>query len=113
MFLFQIFTQVTPPANLPISTNPTQDIVMFLNLILKVVFVIAGIWSLWNFISAGFKMISSGGDAKVLGTVQNQFIWTIIGIAVMISSVIVAGIIGIVAFGKWDAIINPNFTTTP
>src|SRR3989344_4578420 len=112
MFLFQIFSQVTPPEGIPVSNTPTADVVMLLNFILRIVFFVAGLWALYNFISVGFKMIGSSGDAKVLAVVQNQFIWTIVGIAVMISAIVVAGIIGIVAFnGDWDAIINPDFST--
>lgn len=112
MFVFQIISKVTPPANnIPITGNPTADVVMILNFVLRIIFFAAGIWSLWNFISAGFRLISSGGDAKILGTVQNQFIWTFLGILVMVAAIIVAGIIGIVVYGKWDAIINPQFVT--
>ena len=114
MFLFQIFSQVTPPDNgIPLSDDPTANVVMLLNFILRVIFFVAGLWALYNFISAGFRMIGSSGDPKVLAVVQNQFIWTVVGIAVMISAIIVAGIIGITVFGEWDAIINPDFSGTP
>ena len=111
MFLFQIFSQVTPPdGGIPVSANPTDNVVMLLNFILRIIFFAAGLLALWNFISAGFKMIGSSGDPKVLAVVQNQFIWTFIGVAVMISAIIVAGIIGMTVYGDWQAIINPDFT---
>jgi hypothetical protein len=112
MFLFQLFSEITPPDTvIPIADNPTDNVVMLLNFILRIIFFIAGLLALWNFISAGFKLIGSSGDPKALEAAQGKFVWTFIGIAVMVFSIVVAGIIGITVYGEWDAIINPQFVT--
>lgn len=110
--IFQLFSEITPPNTVvPITDNPTDNVVMLLNFILRIIFFVAGLLALWNFITAGFKLIGSGGDPKALEAVRGKFLWTFIGIAVMVFSIVVAGIIGLTVYGDATAIINPQFST--
>jgi hypothetical protein len=112
---FQLFSSITPPypSTFQVPPDPTDAVVSLLNFILKIVFFAAGLYALWNVISAGYTMIGSGGDEKALESAKGKFIWTFIGLLVMIGAVVIAGIIGMIVYGDPTAIINPKFTNTP
>lgn len=111
---FQLFSSITPPSNtIPNPSDPQEGVIMLLNFGLKIIFILAGLLALINVIQAGFIFMGSSGDSKELSRGRDKFIWTFIGVLVMASAVVVAGLIGILVYGKWDAIITPDFTPAP
>lgn len=110
--IFQLFGQITPPESpISISPDPAGNVITLINFGLRIVFFLAGLVALWNFVSAGFQLIGSSGDPKALDAVRGKFIWTAFGLFVMVIAIVVAGIIGIMVYDDWDAIINPTFVT--
>ena len=85
-------------------------LVAVFNLLLSVVIVIGGLYALWQFMMAGYAFISSSGDPQKLADARAKIIWTIVGLLIMASALVLAGVIGLLFFGSWDAIINPTFT---
>jgi hypothetical protein len=113
MFMLQLFNQITPPGDVNIPENPQDGVIMLLNFILRLVFVIAGLYALFNFVQAGFAFLGSGGDSKQIEAGRDKIMWTIVGILLMASAVAIAGLIGIIVYKDWNAIITPDFTRTP
>lgn len=66
------------------NTYPTFS--TFLNLLVPVAFVIAGIILLFLLIGGGFAIISSGGNAKSVESGKNQIMGAIIGFLVIFAS---------------------------
>lgn len=90
------------------STGQLTGIMMLLNSILKLAFVVAGIWAFLNFIIAGYGFLSAGGDAKAVGKAWDRIWQSFVGLLVIVSSFLLAAIAGMLLFGDATAILNPT-----
>lgn len=104
---------IHPPAFIPpISINPATgevpELVNFLNIILKLIFVVAGLFAFLNLILAGFAFISAGGDPKNVTKAWDKIWQTFVGLLIIVSSFLIAAIIGILFFGDATALIAPK-----
>ena len=111
--MLQFFESIVPPSPIQSLTpdNAGGGLVNVINIGLKFVFIAAGLYAFWNFITAGYMLIGSGGDAKKLSQVRDKYLWTLLGLVVMASAIVVAGLIGIFVFEDWKAVIEPSFIT--
>lgn len=103
--------KIIPPNTTPgidPSTGKLIGIVSFLNTILKLVFIAAGIWAFFNFIIAGFVFMSAGGDAKKVASAWDRIWQSLLGLVIIVSSFLVAAIVGLILLGDPGAIINPS-----
>ena len=79
----------------------------FLSNILRLVFVVAGVYALINLIIAGFSYMTAGGDAKKL-TKSWDLIWqTLLGLAIIAGSFVLAAIFGYILFENPMFMLNP------
>ena len=105
------FGGVIPPDN-PIY-NPSicgSGLIVIANLFIKITFLIAGLFSLWKFIEAGFVFIGSEGDPQTVAQAHDKITMTFVGLLVMVASFALAGIVGAVFFGSASALLNPSLT---
>lgn len=91
--------------------NPGSAIGSLIQTILWVLIIGAGIYSLFNFVLAGYSFLSAGDDAKKVSAAWTQIWQTALGLAVAAGAFILAGIFGQLIFGKWDFILNPVLPT--
>lgn len=109
-----IFGEVTPPQAIQdLNTEAGADgigILLFLSRIIQFIYVIAGIFVLFNFITAGMALVTSEGDAKAKDTARTKITYSIIGLVIIVVSVGVMGILGLVFFGDADFFLNPTIT---
>ena len=82
--------------------------ILLLNLILKLVFIAAGLYAFFNLIAAGYQFIGAGGDAKAVAAAWNKIMGTFIGIIVIISSFLIAAIMGRIFFGDATYFLQPS-----
>lgn len=102
-----IIGKVTPTLN--IGTNdPQVGLVKLLNVGLNLVLVAAGIFMLFNLILAGYKYIFSSGDAKQVSEANLRITYTVIGLGIIALAPLIAAVVGLVLFGRWDAVLNPD-----
>lgn len=92
---------VTPTGELP-------GIISFVNMLLRIVIAVAGIWVFLNIIIAGFGYISAGGDPKKVEQSWTKIWQSLVGLVVILASFIIAAAIGILFFQDAGAILNPN-----
>lgn len=90
------------------DTGKLTGILVFFNSILKLVFIVAGLWAFINLILAGYSFMTAGGDAKAVTKAWEKIWQSILGLLIIICSFLIAAIMGIVLFGKADAILNPT-----
>lgn len=83
----------------------------FLNRILLVMIVGAGIYSLFNFVMAGYSFLSAGDDPKKVEAAWAKIWQTALGLAVAAGAFVLAAIFGMLIFGRADAILNPTIPT--
>lgn len=98
-----------------IITNPLKSygdfnigIVLFFSNILRLVFVVAGIYALLNFIIAGYQYMTAGGDTKALTAAWNRIWQTLLGLIIIVGSFALAALFGYLIFGNAMFILNPK-----
>lgn len=101
-----------PPGVDAINRESGGDIGILLltsNLI-QILFLIAGTWVIVNIVLAGYAYLSSGGKTDVHIKVRDKISMSVIGLIVMISSYMVAGLVGYIFFGDATYILKPDLT---
>lgn len=113
------FGTLNPPvAGMNAAIDPTTGkltgLLDFMNNILRLVFVAAGLWVFVNLLMAGFQFINAGGDSEAVATAWAKIYQSFIGLVIIVASFLIAALIGIVMFGNPMAILNPSLgPTTP
>lgn len=98
------FTTLGGPAGLTGSTNGTGLIVL-LGTFVKFAMVLAGVYTFWNLISAGFMFISAGGEPKNISKAWAKIWQSVVGLLVVAASFLLAVIIGFLIYGPDNAFI--------
>jgi hypothetical protein len=106
------FGEITPPVGVKdyndLAGGDGIGILIFINRFIQLIFVLAGIWVLYNVISAGFTYLGSEGDAKAHQTVRDKITMSVIGLLIIVASYGFASLIGLIFFGRPDFILNPT-----
>ncbi len=105
-----IFGTITPPAGVvAYDTNSGGSIglILFISNLIKIGAIVAGLYVLFNFITAGYDYITAG-DGKAGSKVQEKLTNSIIGIVVIVSSYTVVALISFIFFGDPGYILNPQ-----
>ena len=56
--------------------------------------IIAGLWFIFQFITAGYQWIGAGGDKNSLEQARNKMMNSVIGLIIIVSAWVIVGIIG-------------------
>lgn len=91
-----------------IGAGSGGGLIFFLSNILRLVFVIAGIFAFFNFIIAGFQYMNAGGDAKSVSAAWERIWQSLLGLAIIVGSFAIAALMGQVFFGDVTAILSPS-----
>lgn len=73
--------------------------------------VVAGIFTLWQFLSGGFQFITSNGDKGKIAEAQQKIQMSIIGLITMTASFMIIVILSKILFNSWTFIIFPTLET--
>lgn len=110
------FGCVTPPQ----GVNPDFEIgsVDFANKILRIVIIGAGLYAFINLIIAGYGFMGAAGDVKKVQQSWEKIWQSLLGLALVAGSFVLAAIFGKLIFGDYSAILKPTQfiygpTTTP
>jgi hypothetical protein len=101
-------TIAPPPGMSSFGGDAYGGLLKFLNVGLSLVLVVAGLFTLFNIIIAGFTYMTAGGDSKKVSEAQNKMLFTAIGLGIIVAAPVIAGIIGLIVFGNWRAILSPD-----
>ncbi|MCR4326782.1 MAG: pilin [Candidatus Roizmanbacteria bacterium] len=96
---------VKPPVG---GSDYSTGLVPFINGALWLVFIFFGLYAFYMFIMAAYTFINSKGDPKNIEKAQNMITYSVIGLVLLVSSFMFAGIIGVVFFGSWDFVLDPT-----
>lgn len=83
-------------------------LIAFLTNILRLIFVLAGLYAFLNVVLAGIGFISAGGDPKNINNAWSKIWQSFLGLLIIVSSFVLAAIFGQLLLGSWDAILNPK-----
>jgi hypothetical protein len=85
-----------------------QGLIGFLNLIIKTAILAAGIFAVFNIITAGYLFMTGGGDPKNISKAWMKITWTIVGLFFVAASVAMAALFGWLVFGDPTIILSPT-----
>ncbi len=107
-----IIGNLRPPiTDMPDAITPDGNIVgpvIFLNNVLRLAFVAAGLWVFMNIVIAGFMFINAGGNAETISKAWERIWQSIVGLVIMACSFLVAAVIGILIYRNPMAILDPS-----
>src|SRR3972149_5893876 len=114
--MFSIFGTIQNPFSFlggPASYTDSQygsGLIVLVTNIIRLSIVLAGIYTLFNLILAGYGYLSAGGDAKLVQKSQERIWRSVLGLLIVVASVIFASVIGYIVFGasNWNLIISPR-----
>lgn len=108
-----IWGTIEPPPGVEAYNQGSASIgiINFLSSLIKIATVAAGIWTLINFILAGWIYLTAGGDSSAHEKVSQKMINSLIGLILVAMAYTIAGIIGLLVFGDPAFILQPTLTT--
>ena len=83
---------------------------MFIANIIKLIIVIAGLYTVFNFIFAGLTYLSAGGDSKKVAQAGAQIWQSIIGLVIVVAAFVIGAIVSNILFGNPETIFQLNIT---
>ncbi len=99
------FSTLLPGTNPYVGTQG-EDLVNLAQKLLLFVIVIAGLFTFWNIVQAGFMFLSAGSEPKNITKAWDKIWQSIVGLLVVAGSFILAGIFGYLIFGDATALIT-------
>lgn len=105
------FGAVEPPPGVTAHGVGPEGLVSLLNVGLKLLVVVAGLWALLNLIVAGYQFMTAGGDPKNIASAWARIWQSLTGLIIVVSSFLIAAILGQLLFGDPAAILNPKIFT--
>lgn len=88
-----------------------QGLIVLISNLVRFAIVIAGIYTLFNLILAGYGFLSAGGDAKLVQKSWERIWRSFLGLIIVTGSILLAMIIGRLVFGDSTFIVNPRIFT--
>jgi len=95
-----------PPGVISFAGGQVGGIAILLNIILRTLIVIAGIYAVINLVLAGLSFISAGGDAKRIQDATAKIWQSLLGLLIAAGAFLIAAIIGQVLFGDPGALLR-------
>jgi hypothetical protein len=118
--MFAIFGQINPPPAIakwnpagcsPYGSTVACGLLPFINGLIKLAIVVAGLYAFLNLIFAGYGFITAGGDSKATEQAVGKIWQSLIGLLLVAGSFVLAAIFGYLIFGDASAILYPKITT--
>lgn len=106
-----ILGRVDPPTGVRTYNLITKiGVFKFISAGLRLFFIISGLLIFGNFLYSGYIYIVQAGDTKAHGEVKDRLTYSVIGLVVMVSAFILAGLVGAIVFGDPGFILKPEIT---
>jgi hypothetical protein len=113
--VLQIFGKVdAPPGVVDFNAKAGASgigLILFVSNIIKVMFIIAGLFALFNIIFAGYTYLSSSGDPKSTEKATSSLTYSLLGLAIMVGAFTIISIVSFLLFGDASYILNPVLPT--
>jgi hypothetical protein len=100
-------TNPLPPAYKTV-VGANGGLILFFSNVLRLVFVVAGIFAFINFIVAGYQYMSAGGDSKAITAAWSRILNSLLGLVFIVGSFAAAALMGQLFLGDWSAILSPS-----
>lgn len=117
--MIQVIGQINPPPAIEkwkqficfgphcLGVGEVPGLVPFLNTIIKLLIVIAGLYAFLNIVLAGYGFLSAADDPKKMTAAWNKIWQSALGLVIVAASFVLAAIFGYLIFGDPGAILSP------
>jgi len=110
--MLQVFGSINQPEAISkFGSVESGAIGKLLDLIIRTLIIVAGVYALINLILAGYAFISAGDDPKKIAGAWAKIWQTLLGLAVAAGSFVLAAIFGQLIFGRYDFLLKPIIPT--
>lgn len=93
------------------ASGKLTGVITLMNSVLKLAFIVGGIWALLNFIIAGYGFMSAGGESKEITKAWDRIWQSFMGLLFIVGSFLLAAVAGIILFKDPTAILQPTLGT--
>ncbi|MBI5449638.1 hypothetical protein HY948_04985 [Candidatus Gottesmanbacteria bacterium] len=112
VFAEDLFGTVTNPlpkyGGIEGTAGKAGGLILLFSNILRLVFILAGIYAFLNLIIAGYQYISAAGDSKTLSAAWARIWQSLLGLVIIVGSFALAALFGYIIFGDAMYILNPR-----
>jgi hypothetical protein len=84
-------------------------LVKFVNNLIALLTVVAGIWVVFNFIAAGYIYLTANGVPQKITDAGNKIMQSAMGLAIVALTYVLAAILGEILYDNPTALLNPVF----
>jgi len=99
----------SPLSNSGYKTIKEGGLTLFLSNLILLLIILAGLFSVVNFILAGYLYLGSNGNPQKLQAAGNKILQSLIGLAIVAAAFIIAGLIGYLFFQNATFLFHPIF----
>lgn len=105
-----IFGEIKTPAPIAAFGGGAQGggLIIFISNMIKVVTIFAGLFGLFNVISAGYTLLSSSGNPKATEEATQKMVYSLIGLIIIVGSFTIIALVGLILFGDAGYFLNPK-----
>lgn len=103
-----VIGEISVPTGVPSQVGKIGD---YVTVIIRAFIIIAGLFTLWSFLSGGFTFITAGGDKGKISEATNKITMSVVGLVVIAASFIITAIISKILFNSYTFILAPQFST--
>jgi len=101
-----IFGPINPPPGVSELGGGPAGLPSFINLLVRLLIVGAGIYALFNLVLAGYAFMSAGDDPKKIQGAWAKIWQTLLGLAFAAGAFVLAAIFGKLVFNDYDALLQ-------
>ena len=110
MTFFSTIGQVEAPTNSLVADYKGQDgLIYLLNQVVSLLYIVGGLLFFGNLLVAGYQYPAAGGDQQKILSAGQRITYSIYGLIFLVSSFVIAAIIGELLFDDPEALIKPTF----
>lgn len=99
---------VTNPLPRAYQGVASGGLILFITNIIRLMFVVGGMYAFVNLIIAGFQYMNAGGDTKQLTAAFGRIWGSLLGLIILVGSFALAALFGYLLFGDAGFILNPK-----
>ena len=100
-----------PPGIDKYGGEDAVGLITLFNNFLRLAIVIAGLFTLVNFLTAAIWYISSNGNPDTIKKATSRIWMSLLGLLIVAASIALAAVIGLIFFGSATAILSPTIPT--
>ena len=101
----------TPPGIDKYGGEDAAGLITLFNNFLRLAIVIAGLFTLVNFLTAAIWYIGSSGNPDTIKQATSRIWMSLLGLLIVGASIALAAVIGLIFFGSATAILSPTIPT--